>query len=390
MERILCSHCLSKDLNINAIFKIENDEYICTNCKETIPVSILNSIIKDKASKRIKELFINSDKYINKILINESDITINIEELNKNKILAEEKIKHLFELNVSDKLPDDKYNLEIAPHVKTINDYNHAMESLNNTDLKNRLEKEIKLFLSSYIEPKLFDYIHTAFYDIKTGKTDIIFNFENNLNLKSFKLTSIIKYTGYTSRDFKIDDILLEYVKNNPSLKITDYMNLINEKYHNIYSYLMIKKSMQRLEAKDLVEFDGKNRKIDGYRIKCNDPLYKRDKETLALIEKYPDDSISALARRINVYSSTMSARIKRLKRLGYIAKDKYSSGREYSFISNEEKNNIISYVMNTPEITSRDLSEKFKRDRSMILKILAEANLEYSRRHHKWMKIDV
>ena len=384
---ILCKRCLSRyDMNIvKSTYYITEQNgkamYYDGKCCIGYETSLMNKRIYDDLLRRYHYIKENKDEYIKSLLLDINSANGDALKVSKTRKENQDKLSKLFDKYMQGEIDNNTYKNEIKDLTKAINDADAYLKSISFdqftvTDITNRVNRFVNLFYESdnYVEV-IKANVYKVLYDPRNGQFDIILNLEHELDIPSKRIENIVTKERIKRTDFDIDKIVLDIIFDYPHLKIKAITSKAREEWDG-FTYNMIKKSIQRLEHKNLIKMDGKSKLTDGYIVTSYKEdfdyngldLNRSEKEVYKALYDNPKLSYEELADILCISLSTARDIVIRLRKKGafkdtkhfdpkYIPEGSYSSlyvGQKAQL--NEEE--ILEYINNNPNLSRYKLAE--------------------------------
>lgn len=276
-KMIYCKKCLSRTnlqtakSTITAMEKDGNKIYYDHQCERAYPLDILNMRIYDVMRNRYKEIKNNAENYICNIVKEKYDDVSDLREIAANKKKYEDKAKKLFESFMNAEITKEVYIKKAEELSKLVEECDIKLKSANLNEYKaDEVRQKVNKFLNYYYEnddnllEPMKEFISKAIYNPENGEIDIVFKFEEELDIPSKRLSSLVKVREKTLKDFNLDEIVYEIIKENPHIKCPDITKRAQKIFHK-FTLSNVQRSLRSLRLQKKIKFDGKASLTDGY-----------------------------------------------------------------------------------------------------------------------------
>ncbi len=273
---IYCKKCLSKTnlckgkSSITAMNRDDKKVYYDHQCEREYPVDIMNSRIYDMLRNRYREIKYDTENYINRVISEKYVDATDIRMIAANKKKYEEQAKKLFESFIDGKIGQDTYKKKSLELGQLINSCETKLKSTNLENYKaDEVRNKIMKFLNHYYESEdiisvIKEFVSTVLYDPDTGEINLVLKFEDELDIPSKRINSLVKVKEPTLKDFDFEDIVFNIIKNNPHIKGPEILNKSHEIFDK-FTLFNLQAVLRSLRMQNKIKFDGKASLTDGY-----------------------------------------------------------------------------------------------------------------------------
>ena len=188
-----------------------------------------------------------------------------------NKKKYEDKAKKLFESFMNAEITKEVYIKKAEELSKLVEECDIKLKSANLNEYKaDEVRQKVNKFLNYYYEnddnllEPMKEFISKAIYNPENGEIDIVFKFEEDLDVPSKRLSSLVKVREKTLKDFNLDEIVYEIIKENPHIKCPDITKRAQKIFHK-FTLSNVQRSLRSLRLQKKIKFDGKASLTDGY-----------------------------------------------------------------------------------------------------------------------------
>ena len=406
---IYCKKCLARN-NLNkgkasiSLKEIDNKlYYIDYECKVRYPFDLFNKRLYEQLLSRYNYISNHKNEYINKALIELTSIDGKALEYFNLKDKYQNDFSNLFETYINGEISEAVYKEKADDLKNKISKCETYINNLQISDVTNNFViTKVNKFLNSFYESEnpldtIKEFVDVALYDPRNGKLEIILKFETELGLPSAKLENIIVPEIIKSKDFDLNKIILDILKEHPYLKIKGILNEA-QKIWDGFTYESIKKRIFRLKNKGLVKTEPtKNKNADGYMLAETSPddfdykgmtLSRIEKECYKYIYNNPKVSYDDIANHFNVSNSQAREYVLALRNQKafddphfdktYIPRGSlYSIYTGHQKLSSDIEDKVIEYIKNNPLVSRYKLKNTFNITEGQARKLLERVKKE-------------
>ena len=387
---LYCKKCLSRhnlDYKYSSISPTVIDgkeQYFDYQCRRSYPIDIMNKRIYDVLQLRYKEIRCDTENYINKIIKEKYDDVNDLREFASNKKKYELKSQKLFESFLNGEINVDDYKKKTTELSVLIDECSKKLKMANledykADDIRNRVNKFLNhYYVSDNIKESIKEYVYKAIYDPDTGGIEIILKLEHELDIPSKRLESLVKIAEPTLKDFNLDDIVYDIIKNNPHIKAPE-IHFKSTQIFNRFTLSNVNRSLRSLRLQNKIKFDGKASLTDGYivleykdNLNYNGlTLNQREKDIFRMLWNNPKLKYEDIVDATGLSLDWVRRIIKKIRRAGGFADKRFDKtyipdGYMHSIYVDDARitsgfvQNIYKDIDENPNITVDDIVAKY------------------------------
>jgi hypothetical protein len=163
--------------------------------------------------------------------------------------------------------------------------------------------------------------------DSRDGAIKIALKFESELGVPSTLMPSMVRPDEIKRSEFDLDGMIVKSLKEKPNQKINDMLAVFRKTWSG-FTYTMVKKALQRLEHKKVVELEGRSWKVDTYHLVGEQEdfdyqgmkLHRSEKEIFKLLANNPKLSYSEISSQRGISVSQVRTIVIGLREKGAFA----------------------------------------------------------------------
>ena len=416
LTMFLCKKCLSRynlavpRSHISATTINDKNVYHDYGCNRSYPIDIMNKRIYDMVILKYENIRNHKDEYISRITKEKYEEVSDLREVAANKKKYEAKLIKLFESYTDGRILIEEYKKESIKTNNLIKECEKKLKSSNLEEYKvdeiiNKVNRFINLFYKSdNILEVIKEFVSKAIYNPDNGSIDIILKLEEELDIPSSRLSSLVEVRKPTIKDFNIVELTYDIVKKNPHIKCPDiHKELL--KIFDKFTLSNTQRALRVLRLQDRIIFEGKADLIDGYVIKefKEDFDYKgmdlntKDKFAYRILWNNPKMSYEELSEALDTSLDRTRRIVKNIRRQGGFNDSRFDkeyipNGSRHSIYIEDESvkeiddEGILNRVRENPKVSSSIIAKEYGISKTTALRHirLAKAIIEEEKQNCK------